>query len=142
MMFECFDRVLTDDECRIVALSEQLSAIAAVPMERRTPWQRAAAYEYFIQNAAAEPIRQSWEKLLQSAREAFAKYGKNYPRRWSCRTPENASHCDACLFFEVNMTNAAIASPPMYPQACRHSRVIYRVTDLDSRGGWSTRTIH
>lgn len=73
-----FDRVLSDEECQIVARTEHLSAIAAIPAEKRTSPQTSALYQYFVQNAAAEPVRQAWEQL-QSTRESVAKYGEELP---------------------------------------------------------------
>ena len=68
-----FDRTLTDDEARILSVADSLSAIVILPAERRSPAQRGALREYFVQFDADESVRAAWkhQQDLRDERERF-----------------------------------------------------------------------
>lgn len=73
-----FDRVVSDQEAGVLSQTDQLSSIAKVPSENRTPSQTAALSSYFVQNTTISSIRQAWEKL-QLLKDAVAKFTEELP---------------------------------------------------------------
>ena len=68
-----FDRAVSADEAQALALPDQLTTIAATPVDQRTAAQRLALREFFVQFAADESIRQLWQQrhTFEDERQRF-----------------------------------------------------------------------
>ena len=73
-----YDRVVTDEEARILAEPGSLAEIAALPAANRSPAQSAALRLFFVQQVANETIRSAWQQLVAS-RDALARYSEELP---------------------------------------------------------------
>ena len=60
-----FDRELSANEAKILAATDSISAIVAIPVERRSESQTLALRDYFYQFSADESVRQKWKQLLE-----------------------------------------------------------------------------
>jgi hypothetical protein len=68
-----FDRVVSDSDALILATPETVSAIAALPTDKRSPAQQAKLERYFVETAAPEAIRTAWTRrlALEEERDRF-----------------------------------------------------------------------
>ena len=73
-----FDRVLSDEESRILARADTLSEMAAVSVEKRLQSHTEALHYYFVHQAASEPIRTAWERR-EALRDARTKFVEEFP---------------------------------------------------------------
>lgn len=68
-----FDRVVSDSEALVLATPETVSAIAALPADKRSPAQQAKLERCFVETAAPEAIRTAWTRrlALEEERDRF-----------------------------------------------------------------------
>ena len=59
-----FDRVVSDDDARILAVPETIAAISSLPADKRSPAQQAKLERCFIETAAPGAIREAWTRRL------------------------------------------------------------------------------
>jgi hypothetical protein len=73
-----YDRVLLGEEVALVATTESIPEIVAAPPRQRTPGQTHKLRAYFIEEQAAEPLRDVYLKL-RKAREDRAAFDETIP---------------------------------------------------------------
>lgn len=68
-----YGRALSDEEVEMIATSDSITAIAALPRDQRTKRQALKLHRYFLEAAAPEAIRQTWRDLVAARveREQF-----------------------------------------------------------------------
>jgi len=71
-----YNRALSADEIRMLAVRESIQEIAAIPEARRSPAQAAAIREYFLDHAAPADIQQARARVFETERARFL-YHKN-----------------------------------------------------------------
>ena len=73
-----YDRALTAEEVAQLAVRETIQDIVAKSTGQRTPAEAAKLAGYFLENAAPQPIRAAWNKVL-SAETARAEFYEDIP---------------------------------------------------------------
>ncbi len=64
-----YDRILTPDEAEALATPDSLTAIAAVPAERRSSGQAKKLRACFLERHAPDAVRQAWRDVISLRRE-------------------------------------------------------------------------